>query len=153
MTNQIYFQAEPSFQHFGLTVQSACHTILKLLNIDDASLTVVLTDENTVHQLNLEYAGEDHSTDVLSFPSGDPDPETGSQYLGDIVIAVPIAKQLSDAVGYSLKNELGLLAVHGTLHLLGYDHDDVESKQQMWSLQQEALLQMGFEAFSTDELL
>jgi probable rRNA maturation factor len=152
MTNQVNIQADPSFQHFEPTVQSACHTILKLLNIDDTSLTVVLTNENAIHQLNLEYAGEDHTTDVLSFPSGDTDPDTGLQYLGDIVIAVPIAQKQSDAGGYSLKNELGLLAVHGTLHLLGYDHDDVDSAQQMWELQQEALLQMGFESFLADEL-
>jgi probable rRNA maturation factor len=153
MTNQINIQSDPPFQHLEPTVQSACRMILTLLNVDDASLTVVLTNENTVRQLNLEYAGEDHATDVLSFPSGEIEPDTGSQYLGDVVIAVPIAQKQSDVGGHSLVSELSLLTVHGTLHLLGYDHDDAESKQRMWSLQQKALLHMGFEPFSADETL
>jgi probable rRNA maturation factor len=65
---------------------------------------------------------KDKPTDVLSFPLGDKGPD-GKYYLGDIVIAVPVAARQAREKGHGLDRELRVLAVHGFLHLLGYDHD------------------------------
>jgi len=110
---------------------------------DNASLTIVITDDETVHQLNQQYLNEDKPTDVLSFPSGDPDPETGDTYLGDVVIAYPYASRQAKQAGHAIMAELELLVVHGTLHLLGYDHLTPEEKAEMWQIQDEILTQLG----------
>ena len=87
-----------------------------------ADMTIVLTDDAQLHELNREYLGVDAPTDVLSFPAAESDPETGTPYLGDILISIPRAKQQAEAAGHSVEDEVQLLVVHGTLHLLGHDH-------------------------------
>ena len=81
------------------------------------SLTVAIVPDARVRALNRQYRGKDTSTDVLSFPSG----ERG--YLGDVVIAAGVARRQAKAAGHSLQTELRVLALHGLLHLLGYDHE------------------------------
>jgi probable rRNA maturation factor len=103
-----------------------------------AMLTVVLTNDATVRQLNRDYRHIDASTDVLSFPMGDAMPGMAmldTIYLGDIIISVPFANQQAVASGHPAIAELQLLAVHGTLHLLGHDHADVAEKEVMWTAQ------------------
>jgi probable rRNA maturation factor len=109
-----------------------------------ASLSILLTDDEHVHQLNREYRGVDEPTDVLSFPTGEGMPGTG-HYLGDIAIAVPVARAQAAAAGHGLDAELALLTVHGILHLLGYDHDSTEKKAAMWVAQEEVLAGLGIE--------
>ena len=84
-----------------------------------------------------------HTTDVLSFPSDEVDPETGSQYLGDIIISIPRAAQQAQVGGHSLEAEVQLLVVHGTLHLLGHDHAEAEEKARMWAAQAEVMGRLG----------
>lgn len=107
-----------------------------------SALTVQLTRTEVVHQLNRDYAQDDYATDVLSFPSeGDPyDTEPGEPpYLGDVIIAVPIAQEQARTAGHTLMAEIQLLTIHGTLHLIGYDHDTPESQATMWALQSAAM--------------
>lgn len=105
----------------------------------EAELTLVLTDDAQVHELNLQYRQVDAATDVLSFPAGETDPDTGNLYLGDIVISVPRAQLQAETEGHPIEAELRLLVVHGVLHLLGYDHADEEEKAAMWTAQAEIL--------------
>ncbi len=105
----------------------------------NSDLTIVLTGDDTLHDLNLRFMGVDAPTDVLSFPSGDPDPETGDIYLGDILISYPRAETQAQQGGHPITAELQLLTVHGTLHLLGHDHGDEEEKARMWTAQAEIL--------------
>ena len=105
----------------------------------NSDLTIVLTGDDTLHDLNLRFMGVDAPTDVLSFPSGDPDPETGDIYLGDILISYPRAETQAQQGGHPITAELQLLTVHGTLHLLGHDHGDEEEKSRMWTAQTEIL--------------
>jgi probable rRNA maturation factor len=107
-------------------------------------LTVVLTDDAQLHDLNRQFLGIDAPTDVLSFPSGEIDPETGAPYLGDVLISVPRAQEQATAKGHALQAELSLLVVHGVLHLLGYDHADVADKQTMWQAQATILARLGY---------
>lgn len=109
----------------------------------DADLTIVLADDAQLHELNREYLGVDAPTDVLSFPASEADPETGVAYLGDILISIPRAAAQAQAAGHRVEDEVQLLAVHGTLHLLGHDHAQAEEKARMWSAQAEVLKRLG----------
>ena len=108
-----------------------------------ADMTIVLTDNAQLHELNREYLGVDAPTDVLSFPAAEEDPETGTPYLGDILISIPRAKQQAEAAGHSVEDEVQLLVVHGTLHLLGHDHAEAAEKARMWKAQAEVMLALG----------
>jgi probable rRNA maturation factor len=143
MTIHVNVHTEADFSRWKTSVDRACRKILSQLEFKQGSLTIVLTDNQTIQRMNEEYAGDNRATDVLSFPSGDLDPETGIPYLGDVLIAVPIAQKQAEEKGHDLSDELSLLAIHGTLHLLGYDHADEESKDRMWSLQSAALESLG----------
>ena len=105
----------------------------------DADLTVVLTDDAQLHDLNRNYLGVDAPTDVLSFPSDQTDPQTGRRYLGDILISVPRAARQAEAAGHAAEEEVQLLVVHGILHLLGYDHADAKEHATMFGLQDRLL--------------
>jgi rRNA maturation RNase YbeY len=107
-----------------------------------AALSVVITDNQTVQRLNAQFRDIDAPTDVLSFPA-DPDPRTQEPgeppYLGDILIALPIAEQQAQEAGHSAHEELQFLTVHGVLHLLGYDHMTSDEQAEMWAMQSLAL--------------
>ncbi len=114
---------------------------LELEGVPAGELTIVITDAERVRELNRTYRGVDAPTDVLSFPmQGEPLPEEASvPYLGDVVIAYPVAEQQARELGHSPQEELRLLVVHGVLHLLGYDHATPEEEARMWA-RQEAVL-------------
>ena len=109
----------------------------------DADMTIVLTDDAQLHELNREYLGVDAPTDVLSFPASETDPETGVAYLGDILISIPRATQQAQAAGHPVAAEVQLLVIHGTLHLLGHDHAEAEEKARMWKAQGEVMSRLG----------
>jgi probable rRNA maturation factor len=81
-------------------------------------LAVVLAGDRLLRRLNREYRGKDGPTDVLSFPGGD-----GEAGLGDVVISVETARRNARGLGRTLPQELDVLALHGLLHVLGYDHE------------------------------
>jgi probable rRNA maturation factor len=110
-------------------------------------LTVVITTDEEVAALNEQYRGTAGPTDVLSFPAQDPTPGFVSapemaSYLGDIVIALPFTERQAAALNRPLAVELRLLAVHGALHLLGYDHAEPEEEADMWARQDEILARL-----------
>ena len=136
----IYIEINPSLQT-SLTPNVLEHAALAVLahQSADGDLTIVLTDDAQLHELNRDYLGIDAPTDVLSFPASETDPETARRYLGDILISVPRAGEQAQAAGHALEVEVQLLAVHGTLHLLSYDHAEADEKTRMWKAQAEVL--------------
>jgi probable rRNA maturation factor len=84
-------------------------------------VSLAFVGEQAIRTLNRKFMKKDKPTDVLSFPLGEKGPD-GQFYLGDIVIAVPVADRQAREKGHGLDRELRLLAIHGFLHLLGYDH-------------------------------
>ena len=106
-------------------------------------ITVVLTDDESLRELNREYLGIDAPTDVLSFPASETDPETGAAYLGDILISIPQADAQAKSANHPLESEVQLLVVHGVLHLLGYDHAEAKEKSKMWKVQTKILESLG----------
>ena len=109
----------------------------------NSELTIVLTDDARLKELNRDYLGIDAPTDVLSFPASETDPETGARYIGDILISIPRARSQAKAAGHPLESEVQLLVVHGVLHLLGHDHANAEEKSRMWKAQGEILTHLG----------
>lgn len=104
-------------------------------------LTVLLTDEERLRELNREFRGRDEPTDVLSFAAGDEATPASDDldYLGDVAIAVPIARRQASEAALPLQTELAHLATHATLHLLGYDHEGAGEAAEMVA-REEALL-------------
>jgi probable rRNA maturation factor len=101
------------------------------------ALTVVVTTDETVRDLNIRFRNVDAPTDVLSFPA-DPLPDEiddEGPYLGDLIIAYPYTMHQAQEAQHKLDDELVLLVIHGTLHLLGYDHDNAENQDEMWTTQ------------------
>ena len=116
--------------------------VLKLQNISpDVDISIVIVSDEEIQQLNAQYRGFDSPTDVLSFSSNEIDPETGRQYLGDIIISYPHALVQAEKANHPIANEIQLLIIHGVLHLLGYDHSGHADKQIMWE-QQNRLLEL-----------
>ncbi|HEX9104872.1 MAG TPA: rRNA maturation RNase YbeY [Polyangia bacterium] len=88
---------------------------MRAAGVVERAMTLSLTSDRELRRLNKKYAGEDHVTDVLSF-------EQEAPLLGDVVISVETAARQAKSAGHSLGAELFHLAVHGMVHLLGYDH-------------------------------
>jgi len=124
----------------------------RVLNTEQAQgdITILLTDDETVADLNRRYLGKEGPTDVLSFPAQDvlgndnfALPPDEPPYLGDILIALPYTQRQAAQLGRPLVDELTLLVVHGVLHLLGYDHATPEEKAHMWARQNAILADLG----------
>ena len=99
---------------------------------ENCVVSVLFTDNEGIRALNKEFRDIDRETDVLSFPMGDVDPETGDLLLGDMVINIPRCEEQGKEFGHGYDREISYLSVHSCLHLLGYDHvDEGEEKKRM----------------------
>jgi probable rRNA maturation factor len=104
--------------------------VLSVEQVDGtAELSVLFVTADHIRQLNARFAGEDHATDVLAFPMMEE--EDGALLLGDVVVCPTVAERNAAQLGHGLDAELEALVVHGTLHLLGYDHQGTEDKAKM----------------------
>lgn len=117
---------------------------LKKLEIKKVEFNIIIVDNNYIHDLNKKYRGIDRETDVISFALEDDktfNPE--NRVLGDVYISFDKAISQADEYGHSLERELCFLAVHGMLHLLGYDHMKKSDEEIMFKLQDEILNDAG----------
>ncbi|HLH70097.1 MAG TPA: rRNA maturation RNase YbeY [Candidatus Dormibacteraeota bacterium] len=105
----------------------------------EVGLTVRITGDRELRRLNRRFLGDDHPTDVLSFPSGD----LSSGYLGDLALSWPAVVRQAAAFGHAAEVEMALLAVHGLLHLLGWDHATPEEEREMTRLTLACLARSG----------
>lgn len=151
MSLEIQVQQGPYGAGFIPTMTAAAEATLQDQKIDSGTLTIVLTDEPGICKYNLRYAGIDQPTDVLSFPGGEIDPDTGTEYLGDVILCPPIALTGASMGRHALLDEVSLLTVHGVLHLLGYHHDNEEGRERMWEAQDRILQRLGSPIGGTTE--
>ena len=117
---------------------------LKEWEIKKLEFNIIIVDNNYIHDLNKKYRGIDRETDVISFALEDDktfNPKT--RVLGDVYISLDKAISQADEYGHSLERELCFLAVHGMLHLLGYDHMEKSEEEIMFSLQEKILDEAG----------
>ena len=164
--------ADPAIDNPDWLAGCIRHGLAQALPPDAAGqVSLLLTDDSVVRELNRQYRGRDATTDVLSFSaqhgghwmgddgvSGDGDGDGGDAFpvpdgelppWGEIVISLPQAIRQADAAGVPLRRELALLLVHGALHLLGYDHYDADEQAEMQALERAALAAI-FEASGAD---
>ena len=113
----------------------------------DAEVAVMLTDDEGIRTLNRNWRNIDKPTNVLSFPAlqptAPPGPDDAPRMLGDIAIAYETTRAEADAEHKPFEHHLSHLAVHGFLHLIGYDHETDDEAEAMESLEREILAQLG----------
>lgn len=113
---------------------------LKILNIDKCEFNIIIVDNDYIHKLNKEYRGIDRETDVISFALEDDKTfNLENRVLGDIYISIDRVYSQALEYGHSNLREFSFLAVHGMLHLLGYDHMEKEDEKIMFDLQDKIL--------------
>ena len=123
-------------------IEVAEFSLLKMGVHPDSELSISLVDEIEMSSLHMRWLDESGPTDVLSFPMDELKPfsaTSGPGMLGDIVLCPEYAKPQAKRAGHSIQEELELLTVHGVLHLLGFDHREIEEKRLMFSHQDEIL--------------
>lgn len=118
-------------------------------------INILLTNDESIRQINKQHRDIDKSTDVLSFPmadikngrilsdQGDIDMDEGLLLLGDIIISMETALKQSEDYGHSMERELAFLTAHGIFHLLGYDHMEKDDETDMISRQEASLKNLG----------
>jgi probable rRNA maturation factor len=116
-------------------------------DVGEAELAVMLTDDSGIRTLNSNWRGIDKPTNVLSFPAlqgeGARKPGDAPRMLGDIAIAYETTRREADAEGKLFEHHLSHLAIHGFLHLIGYDHENDADAEEMEALETEILEQLG----------
>ena len=150
-------QIEISNQQEKMTVTQAIEDkIIEVLEetarvheVDElAEVSLMFTDDETIHEMNLEYRVIDRKTDVLSFALEEGEEEEifggpEENLLGDIIISVETATRQAEEYGHSVEREMAFLALHGMLHLLGYDHMEEEERQEMRAQEEAILASLG----------
>ena len=140
------WQTEPNAE---AVIHRAIATAAELVDADvaEAELAVMLTDDAGIRTLNRNWRGIDRPTNVLSFPALQPTGPQGSddapRMLGDIAIAYETTRREADAEQKPFDHHLSHLAVHGFLHLVGYDHERDEEAETMEEIEREILSQLG----------
>ena len=129
-------------------VKRAVEIIGPLYDVENSEVSITLTNDEYIHQMNKEYRGLDRPTDVLSFAfvdSEEPEIEDGpeTEVLGDIIISLERAWAQSQEYGHSMERELSFLTIHGMLHLLGYDHMEEEERMEMEEEQRYIMGKLG----------
>jgi len=134
-----------------LEVERLIHFAARKQQIEEQSeVSITYVSNERIQEINREYRDKDAPTDVISFAMeelGEGEVELSGiempRILGDIIISVPRTKEQAEEYGHSFERELGFLAVHGFLHLLGFDHMTVEDEKEMFTLQKEILNDYG----------
>lgn len=118
---------------------------IKKLKKKNIEFNIIFVDNKYIHKLNKEYRNIDRETDVISFALDDDNsfPKMDTDVLGDIYISIDKAKSQAEEYGHTFKRELCFLAVHGFLHINGYDHMTKEEEKIMFGLQEEILNEAG----------
>ena len=152
MSRHVFHQVVTRRERSGLHYLFAEHLIRRAIRVTLAAeniavpcyVSVLLTDDTGIREINREFRDIDRATDVLSFPQNECtpgefdagkmeyDPESGCILLGDMVLSLERAAAQGEAFGHGISREIGYLTVHSILHLLGYDHvDEGPMKRQM----------------------
>lgn len=137
MNNNYTIEDNNLYKEYDYLYQVINHT-LEHEKVNNAIFSIIFVGDEEIHQINKEYRKVDRITDVISFAFEDNEDfmYNDIRMLGDIYICIPQMKRQALEYGHSEKRELSFLAVHGLLHLLGYDHMEKEDKKVMFDLQE-----------------
>ena len=112
----------------------------------DCDLNIAFVEDDYMTELHIKWMDEPGPTDVLSFPMDMPESKDDAVTLGDIVIAPSVAARQAAAAGHSAEHEIFILASHGLLHILGYDHADPDEEKVMFALQEKIVKEWSLAA-------
>jgi len=119
---------------------------------DDAELSIYIVDDAEGQALNLQYREKDYTTNVLSFPADLPE-ELDLPLLGDLIVCAPVVEREAVEQGKTLQAHWAHMLVHGTLHLLGYDHIEDDEAETMEALETQIVTRLGFPApYASDDI-
>lgn len=137
MNNNYTIEDNNLYKEYDYLYQVINHT-LEHEKVNNAIFSIIFVGDEEIHQINKEYRKVDRITDVISFAFEDNEDfmYNDIRMLGDIYICIPQMKRQALEYGHSEKRELSFLAVHGLLHLLGYDHMEKEDEKVMFDLQE-----------------
>lgn len=136
--------AESDAAQLDPIVRRAVEAALSAFEPAPVTLSVVLTGDAEVRDLNKTHRGKDKPTNVLSFPAALSEPD-GPEALGDVILAFETVRAEAEDQGKSLTDHLTHLVIHGTLHLMGLDHQDPEEAEEMEALERLLLAELGIE--------
>lgn len=140
----IFNQLDEDLEEYEQELKTLLNFVLEKEKLENVEFNVILVDNETIHEINKTYRGIDRPTDVISFALEDTKTITlPVRLLGDIYISIPKAREQSEDYGHSFKREISFLAVHGLLHLLGYDHMEEKDEQVMFKKQEDILTEYG----------
>jgi probable rRNA maturation factor len=155
LEHEISIKIDPEFKATlkAGRVEQIIKQILNTVNTDGiVELSVVFTNDKTIHDLNKKYRNIDNPTDVLAFQMHPGDrsgevsfitPPDSIRHLGEVVISYPQASRQAEEYGHAIKHELKILLIHGILHLLGYDHERAEDEEVMNSEEEEIIKKLN----------
>ncbi len=126
-------------------IQAVVDTALAEDRLDNCMLTVLLVEDSECARLHASHFGDDEPTDVMTFPDGATDPESGRRHLGDLAVGVDVASRVAAEKGRAEADEVCLYVLHGVLHLLGYDDEDERDLAEMWGVQRRLLATVGID--------
>ena len=135
----------PSIENIELWISTA----LESDELNDAEVSVYIVDEAESQDLNFQYRSKDKPTNVLSFPAEIPE-EVGVPLLGDLVVCAPVVEREAKEQGKSLEAHWAHMLIHGSLHLLGYDHVEDDEAEVMEALETRLVTQLKFPAPYTE---
>ena len=118
---------------------------LQSQEFEEAEVSVYIVDEDEGQELNAQYRSKDYPTNVLSFPA-DIAEEVGVPLLGDLVVCAPVVEREAQEQGKTLQAHWAHMLVHGTLHLVGFDHIDDDEAETMESLETQIVTGLGYPA-------
>ena len=142
----IYNETDEDLKHIEKEIKKVLKEDFKEENLKNIEFNVIIVNNEYIHYLNKEYRNIDRPTDVISFALEDNKEEnfTNVRILGDIYISIDKAKEQSNEYGHSLDREMCFLALHGLLHLLGYDHMNKKDEKIMFEKQELILNEKRF---------
>ena len=127
-----------SLEFINKVVRFACSK----LDLSDEEITIKIVSNEQIREINNKFKGINNETDVLSFNLNFQNPETGRDYLGDVVISGEKAEEQAREIGHSLEKEIATLIIHGILHLMGYDHVISSDEAQVMEKEERRLLSL-----------
>lgn len=134
--------------HIEEIIDKVCQEVSRVYGLEDDELSILLCNNDKIHELNKEYRGIDKPTDVLSFALNEGEDYEGSEeehhLLGDMIISLERTKEQSIEYGHSFERELAYLTTHSCLHILGYDHMTEEDKKEMRTEEEFILSNLGY---------
>lgn len=138
----------PNIEKYKGIINIVLTEVARTYDLDEKDeMSIVLCDNKYIHELNRTYRNIDKPTDVLSFAlnDGEEDPNGKQNILwGDIIISLERTKEQAEEYGHGMERELAYLTVHGSLHLLGYDHMCDEDKKEMRTEEEYVLGKLGY---------